>query len=230
MHTNWVSSGLMSSDILSNFNFASMGFRMSCFTLSMAFFSDFLCFRRNEKISAGLNFSFSTLTANPFINHSTLSASSLWLTAASWTFLFSSDWAFSERVTLSSMSLKMRQKRSAVILLSVSSSSTFLFTQPGCMSASSRHVMWLVVMIRIRPSCDPTPLMTFKREDKDTFSLTDLLIQKRKSVTIWWEFSVSASWFELTLSMSFKRIMQQLESLLNRLFRLAMLMVERLRI
>ncbi len=36
--------------------------------------------------------------------------------------------------------------------------------------------MWLVVMIRTWPSCDPILSMTFKRVDKDTFLLTDLLI------------------------------------------------------
>ena len=52
MHTNWVSSGLASSDIFGGFDFAPIGFEMSCSTLSMAFSSDFLCSRRNEKISA----------------------------------------------------------------------------------------------------------------------------------------------------------------------------------
>jgi len=177
------------------------------------------------------NFSSGTLTANPFANRSTLSACSLRLTAASWTFLLSSDWASSGRATSPSTGLKTRQKRSAVILLSASPSSTFLSTQPGHMSALSRRVMWLVVMIRIRPSCDPTPSITFKRADRDTFPEADLLSWEGEPVAIWRE-SISASLdrFELTASMSSKRIMQRLRSLANRLFKVASLMAERLRI
>jgi len=73
------------------------------------------------------------------------------------------------------MGLKTRQKRLAVIILLVSLSLTFLSTRLGRMSTSSRRVMWLVVIISIRPSCDPILSMMFKRADKDSFLEPDLL-------------------------------------------------------
>jgi hypothetical protein len=76
MHTNWVSSGLVASDILGGFDFAPIGFEMSYSILLMASSSDFLYSSRNLKISAGLNFSSGTLVVNIFTSRSTLSASS----------------------------------------------------------------------------------------------------------------------------------------------------------
>jgi len=60
--------------------------------------------------------------------------------------------------------------------------------------------------------------------------LSDLLIREGEPVAIWRESSVSASRFELTASMSSKRIIQRLGSLANWLFRMASSMVEKPRI
>ena len=69
--------GLIFSDILSNINFTLIGFEISFFILLIASSGNFLYSRRNEKISARLNFSSSILLVNFFTNYLILLASFL---------------------------------------------------------------------------------------------------------------------------------------------------------
>ena len=55
-------------------------------------------------------------------------------------------------------------------VMTVTIESASLICRPGCMSALSRRVMQLLVLIKIQPSCDSTPPMTFNRKDNISIS------------------------------------------------------------